>query len=74
MPRIILTAQVEDAQKWLKHFPTHGDLFRELGATVIHYAATDHNEVALYEEVNNVESYLEHMQSPATAKAMAVDG
>ena len=54
MPRIVLTAQVADAQKWLKTFPNH--------------------EVALYEEVADVDWYFKHLQDPATLQAMAADG
>jgi hypothetical protein len=74
MPRIVLTAQVKDAQKWLKTFPTHGDLFRQLRTTVIHYTANEKNEVALYEEVTDVEWFFKHLQDPATIEAMAADG
>lgn len=74
IPRIVLTAQVEDSQKWIERFQAHGDLFRELGTTVIHYTATDENEVALYEEVDDVDRYFEVMQSPAIVEAMAGDG
>ena len=74
MPRIIVTAQVEDSARWVETFETHGDLFRALGTTVIHYTATDQNEVALYEEVDDLDKYFEMMQSPETAEAFAADG
>ena len=28
MPKVVVTAQVEDAAKWEEEFRTHGDLFR----------------------------------------------
>jgi hypothetical protein len=31
MPKVILTAQVEDAAKWEAGFRTHGDVFRAYG-------------------------------------------
>jgi hypothetical protein len=74
MPRVILTAQVEDSKKWVKAFQTHGDVFRALGTTVIHYTASDRNEVALYSEVVDLDQYLRGLQSPETLAAMAVDG
>ena len=74
MPRIILTARVEDSTKWKQGFQTHGDLFRKLGTTVIHYTATDDNEVALYEEVEDVDAYFAAMQGASVQEAMASDG
>jgi hypothetical protein len=31
MPKVILTAQVENAAKWEAGFKTHGDVFRTYG-------------------------------------------
>lgn len=70
----MITAKVEDSARWLETFPTHGDLFRALGTTVIHYTANDENEVALYEEVDDLDAYFEMMESPETAAAMEHDG
>ncbi len=30
MPRLVVTAEVEDVAKWEEGFRTHGDLFRSL--------------------------------------------
>ncbi len=74
MPRVIITAQVEDSKKWEELFRTHGDLAREETATAIHFSATDNNEVAIYQEVENLNKYFEVLESAATAEAMAGDG
>ena len=47
MPRVIVTAKVEDAAAWEKGFRTHGDLFREQTATAMHFTVTNENEVAI---------------------------
>ena len=49
-------------------------IFRIAKATAIHFAATDDNEVAILWEVANLEKFLEMLDSPETAEAMAYDG
>ncbi len=74
MPRVIVTAKVEDAAAWEKGFRTHGDLFREQTATAMHFTVTNENEVAIQFEMANLDKFLELMESPATAEAMEFDG
>ncbi len=74
MPRIIITAQVEDAANWEKGFRTHGDLFREQTTTAVNFTVTNDNEVAVHFEADNLDKYMELLESPATAEAMALDG
>ncbi len=74
MTRIIATAQVEDSAKWEEGFRTHGDLFKDMTVTAIHFTATAENEVAAHFEVANLDKYFEVFESPATAEAMAFDG
>jgi len=74
MTRLVITAQVEDGVEWEEGFRTHLDLFREMTVTATHFAVTDENEVALYEEVTDLDKYFSIMESPATAEAMAHDG
>lgn len=74
MPRIIVTAQVEDAAKWEEALRTHLELFREMTVTAHHFVVTDENEVAAYEEVADLDKFFEMMESPAVAEAMAHDG
>ena len=74
MARIIITAQVEDSAKWEEGFRTHGELLRSTTSTVTYLTTTDDNEVALYAEPVDLAKFLEVMDSPATAEAMAFDG
>jgi hypothetical protein len=74
MPRIVITAQVEDAAKWEKGFRTHGELLRSMASKSTHFATTETNEVALCADVDDVAKYMEVLKSPATAEAMAHDG
>ena len=75
MPRVIITAQVEDLAKWEEGFRTHGDLFRRQTITrPIGIGFGEGNEVALCLEPENLTTFMEILESPATAEAMAYDG
>ena len=74
MTRALITAKVEDSTKWEKDFRSHVGLFKAYTATAIHFSATDDNEVAILWEVTNLDKFLEQMDSPETAQAMAQDG
>ena len=74
MPRVIITAQVEDAARWEAAFRTHGELLRSMSSTVTYIATSDDNEIALYAEPADLAQYFEVLESPATAEAMAQDG
>ena len=74
MPRVIVTAQVEDTVAWEKGFRTHGDLFREQTTTAVNFTVTTENEVAVQFEMDNLGKFLEVLESPATAEAMGSDG
>ncbi len=74
MSRAIITAQVEDSADWENGFRRHTGLFNDYTATAIHFAATDDNEVAILWEVANLEKFLEMLDAPETAEAMAYDG
>ena len=76
MPRIVVTAQVEDSVKWEEGFRTHGDLFRNnYGVTApVSFAIGAGNTVAVCFEPSDVNKTLEAINSPATAEAMTVDG
>ena len=75
MPKIIVTAQVEDVVKWEEGFRTHGDLFRSQTVTKpIDLGIGEGNEVAVCLEPDDLDAFMEIFESPATAEAMAVDG
>jgi hypothetical protein len=72
--RVIITAQVEDSANWEIGFRSHEELFTDYTATAIHFTATDDNEVAILWEVVYLDRFLEHLDAPETAAAMAQDG
>ena len=75
MPKIVVTADVEDIEKWEKGFRTRGELFKKQTVTTpIHYAETGKNQVAVLFEPDDLETYLQILDSPATAEAMDFDG
>ena len=74
MARVIITAQVEDSAKWEAEFRTQGNLLRTMTSTVTYIHTNEDNEVALYAEPTDLAKYMEVLQSPATAAAMANDG
>jgi hypothetical protein len=75
MPKVVVTAQVEDVAKWEQGFRTHRDLFRsESVSKPIDLGATDGNYVAVCIEPDDLDTFMKGMDSPATAEAMAFDG
>ena len=75
MPRIVITAQVQDYERWERGFRTHGDLFRSaLGSGANHYGTAGENMVAVYTEVDDLSKYMEMLKSESTAQAMESDG
>ena len=75
MPKVVITAQVEDRVKWERGFRTHGDLFRSQTITKpIDFAAIDGNQVAVCMEPDNLDTFMKNLDSPATVEAMAFDG
>ena len=75
MVRIVVTANVEDLAKWDEGFRKHGDLFRSQTVSgSIGMATTEGNDVAVCFEAENPDTFLEILNSPATANAMALDG
>ena len=74
MTRIIATAQVEDSAKWEEGFRTHGDLFKDMTVTAIHFTATDENEIAIQFEVDDTAKFFELFAAPITAESMKFDG
>ena len=74
MPRVVVTAEVENLEKWEKSFRTHGDLFRQMGVSLMEFATGPGNRVAVAGETTNLDDYMQVLESPATAEAMASDG
>jgi hypothetical protein len=74
MPKVILTAQVENAAKWEAGFKTHGDVFRTYGLLAPVEYTISGNEVVICMEPKDMDVYKKAMESKATADAMASDG
>ncbi len=75
MPRVVVTAQVEELVKWEEGFRTHGDLFRSQTVSgPIGIATNEGNEVAVCFDASDLDRFLQGMDSQETAEAMAVDG
>ena len=75
MPKVIVTAQVEDPVKWEEGFRTHGDLLRSMTITrPINLSTIEGNEVAVCCEPDDLKTFMDVMDSPAAAEAMEFDG
>lgn len=75
MPRVVVTADVEDATKWEEGFRTHGELFkRQSISKPIHFTVTGLNQVVALFEPDDLDTYMQVLDSPATAEAMDFDG
>ena len=74
MAKVIITAEVEDTAKWEEGFRTHGDLFSSQTITTMVFGIGEGNEVALYSEVEDLDTWREILETPATHEAMAFDG
>jgi hypothetical protein len=74
MPKIILTADVEDGAVWERAYRTHGDLFADAGIGTVHYTIGEDNHVVMCTEMDDVGAYMEFMKSDATQEAMKGDG
>ncbi len=75
MPRVVVTARVEDSAKFEQGFRTHGELFQSMTINKpIHFGVTEQNEVICYFEPDDLDKYLEILDSPTTHEAMEFDG
>lgn len=74
MPKAIVTAQVEDPVKWEAGFRTHGDLFRSMKVRGAMHYAIQGNEISVFADTEDLNAFMQVMNSQATADAMAFDG
>ena len=75
MPKVIATAQVQDAAKWEEGFRTHGDLFRNQTINKpIHFNVSKQNEVVICFEPDDLDTYMKIIDSRETEEAMKFDG
>lgn len=57
MPRIIVTAEVEDPAAWEEGFRTHGDLFRSQTVSQMEYSING-NEVAVLASPKDFDAFM----------------
>jgi Trm5-related predicted tRNA methylase len=74
MPRVLITAEVENLQAWEKGFRSHTDLFKQMAVSTMEYATVAGNRVAVCGETSDLDAYMKIFNAPATAEAMAHDG
>ena len=75
MPRVVVTAEVEDGAKWEESFRTHANLFRKQTiSNPITFSILEGNQVACCFEPENLDTYLQILDSSETHEAMKLDG
>lgn len=73
MPKVIVTAGVEDPGKWEEAFRTHGDLFKSQTISNIDFAVDGDGVVCCFDAAD-LDTYMKIFNSDATAEAMIADG
>ena len=75
MPKLVITAEVNDRAMWEEGFRTHGDLFRrQTVKEPIRFGAIDGNQVAILFEPEDLDTFMKIIDSRETEEAMAMDG
>ena len=77
MTRIVFTAKVKDAVKWEEGYREHAPMLRDKpGVTKpIHFSTSaETNEICIQGEPDNLEKYLELVQTPEMVEAMEKNG
>ncbi len=73
MPKIIITAKIEDPVAWEEGFRTHGDLFKSQTISNIDFAVDEDGVVCCFDAAD-LDTYMDILNSDATAEAMVADG
>lgn len=75
MPKVVITAEIEDPVKFEEGFRSHADLFRrQTISNPITFSILEGNRVACCFEPEDLDTYLDILNSSETAEAMAIDG
>jgi carotenoid cleavage dioxygenase-like enzyme len=72
--KVVITAEVKDPKKWERGFRTHGDLFKSQTVKKPIDFAISGNHVAVCAKPDDLDTFMEILDSPATAEAMEFDG
>ena len=73
MPKILVTAQIDDPEAWEKGFRTHEDLFRRQTVKTIEYSING-NQVAVCADPADFDAFMELFEAADTKEAMEYDG
>ena len=74
MPKVVVTAQVEDPVKWEKNFRTTVASSGVKPSTNPEFATVEDNHVAVCLEPDDLDTCMKILDSPATVEAMTFDG
>ena len=74
MPKVIVTAQVEDGVRWEAGFRSHDELRRKYALKAPSEYSVSGNEIAVLMDPIDLDKFKQEMESPETAAAMAFDG
>ena len=74
MPKVLITAEVDDLEKWERGFRTRGALFEQMAVSHMEFGTAEGNRIAVCGETADLDAYMKVFNSPATAEAMAFDG
>ena len=72
MTKVVVKAEVEDIERWKTGFATHADLFKRQEDSC-YYGQVRIIGAACF-ETNDLDAFMEILQSPDTAAAMSHDG
>ena len=75
MPKVVVTAEVEDLVAWEEGLRSHGDLFRSYTVNKpVTFGTKGENEVAVCVDPDDLDAFMAGMGTPETAEAMEADG
>lgn len=72
--KVLVIAEVEDPEKWEEGFRTHGKLFKSMTVKKPVDFGISGNRAAVCCKPDDLEKFMEILDSPVTAEAMEFDG
>ena len=74
MTKVMVSAEVENIERWKTGFATHSKLFKKQAVTVAYYGAGEKNKGVACFETEDLNAFMEILDSSDTAEAMSHDG
>ena len=74
MTKVMVSAEVENIERWKTGFATHSELFKKQAVTVAYYGAGEKNKGVACFETEDLNAFMEILESSDTAEAMSHDG